>query len=361
MQNKTDQPDISSSSEAGNLPEAENRPDGEPLAESAGKPERISIWRVLGTLLSLGLLIYLIRIAGWGEFVEAMKRLPLSTFLLAVGAVLLSRVCVTFRWLALLRSAGIKMSFLQAFRLVFMGNFSSNFLPSTVGGDLVRLAGAVYLRVDSGVAAASLVLDRLVGMAGMSSLAPLGLVMMLHPLPVAPGDALAPLSAGALAGLARIPGVGWVYRRTEKFVRSLLRSSVFWLRHPSSLLWALLCTFGHMLCVFLSIKLLLDGMHESLPFWWIGGLWSLSYFVSLLPISFNGLGLQELSISYLYTQFGGVSAGAGLALAVFMRMLFLLTSLPGALFLPDILRPMPSMSGSRSASAGDVDARQTRS
>jgi hypothetical protein len=57
----------------------------------------------------------------------------------------------------------------------------------------------------------------------------------------------------------------------------------------------------------------------------------------LLPISINGLGVQELSIAYIYTQFGGVSTDSALAMAVLIRVLFVIASLPGVIALPEIM------------------------
>ena len=330
-----------------NQPESQP-PSHEPVEEAAGevKPvnRRSSLWRILGTLLSLGLLVYLIYSQGWDEFAIVLRQLPLTTVVFSFALLMCSRVCVTLRWYTLLRSAKVEISFWQCFRLMFMGNFSSNFLPSTVGGDLVRLAGAIQLRADAGVSAASLVVDRLVGMAGMSSLAPFGLAIVFQP--VAAGHPLR--LAGLFSGLLGLPNVQKLYQRARKFMNSLLRSSLYWLHHPSSLLVALLCTFGHMLFTFLMTDVLLTAMHQSVSLWRIGALWSLSYFITLVPVSLNGLGLQELSISYLYSHFGGVAPQAALALAVLTRLLFLLASLPGVLFLPDILRPIPSFSSTKS-------------
>jgi uncharacterized membrane protein YbhN (UPF0104 family) len=291
--------------------------------------------------LSLVLFVYLIHNQGWDTFTQALGQVPGYYFFIALGLTLLSRIAVSLRWFALLRSAKAKLSLWQVLRLTFMGLFASNFLPTTVGGDLVRMAGAVYLHIEAGVSAASLVVDRLVGMAGMASLAPFGLAIILRP--AGGAESIAPRwAAGLLTGLARLPGAGWITRKVEKFTRSLLRSAVYWLRHPGGLAWALLCTYGHMFFTFLSIWLLLRGMHQTLSFWWIAALWSLNYFfTTLVPVSINGLGLQEVSITTLYSHFGGVSTEAGLALALLMRLLPLLASLPGALFLPDILRPMP--------------------
>lgn len=60
--------------------------------------------------------------------------------------------------------------------LMFTGNFSSNFLPTTIGGDVVRLGGAMQMGYDRAICLASLVVDRLIGMAGMALALPLGLI-----------------------------------------------------------------------------------------------------------------------------------------------------------------------------------------
>ena len=86
-----------------------------------------------------------------------------------------------------------------------------------------------------------------------------------------------------------------------------------------------------------TIGILLTGMGDSLPLLQIAGLWSLVYVITLLPFTINALGLQEVTISFAFTQLGGVSAANSLVLAILVRTLFLLTSLPGALFLSDVL------------------------
>jgi glycosyltransferase 2 family protein len=78
-------------------------------------------------------------------------------------------------------------------------------------------------------------------------------------------------------------------------------------------------------------------MGERISFWMIMGLWSATYFVTLLPISINGMGVQELAMTFFYSAIGGISQPSGLTLALLMRALQMLASLPGALFIPDIL------------------------
>lgn len=302
--------------------------------------QQIPFWRIAGTLLSLGLLAFLVYEQGWDEFRQALSEVPLLSFLLAFLLVLFSRLCVTLRWHILLRSARLEISFWQSLRLTFTGLFASNFLPSTVGGDLARLAGAVLLRMDAGVITASLIVDRLVGMAGMALLLPVGLSALVR------GSGI--VQPGPLSAAGAVPGMKWLWKKIEGFMRSSLQSSIYWVKHPAALGLGLLATFGHMLMTYLMVWVLLNGAGQTVSLLLIGGLWSLSYFISLAPLSINGLGLQEVSIAYLYSHYAGVSMESGLALAVLMRILFVLASLPGALFLPGILnasRQKPKTSG----------------
>jgi hypothetical protein len=84
----------------------------------------------------------------------------------------------------------------------------------------------------------------------------------------------------------------------------------------------------------------LSGMGEHIPFTMIAGLWSISYFITLLPISINGYGVQELSLTFLFTRITGLSMATSLILALLMRVVYMIASLPGAIFLPGALAAM---------------------
>jgi len=110
-----------------------------------------------------------------------------------------------------------------------------------------------------------------------------------------------------------------------------------WRQHPRALLISLGYTFLHMIGFFGCLTVLLGGMGERMSFWMVGGLWTFVYFVTLLPISINGLGLQEVSIAYIFPTFGGISDSSGLTVALIFRTLVMLASLPGAAFVGSIL------------------------
>lgn len=304
---------------------------GEPTSPVISQERRFPYIRVIGSLATLGLLVWILGRQGWGQFLEALRRIPIWIILLTCVFMALSRLTVCGRWYTLLRSAGEPVRPGQVVRLVFAGLFASNFLPTTVGGDVARLAGAVRLGFNPAVSAASLVMDRLVGMAGMATALPAGLAVVIPaglPLP----QVLPQISLALPAGLA-----GRLKRGTARLAASLGQAFRLWASRPRDLFKALFWTYGHMLSLFATVWLLFMGMGASVPFWQIAGLWSLVYFITLLPVSINGLGVQEVAVAYLYSTYSGVPLQAGLAAAVVIRMLYLLASLPGAAFLPGLL------------------------
>jgi hypothetical protein len=128
--------------------------------------------------------------------------------------------------------------------------------------------------------------------------------------------------------------------RISKIWVRLRKAIRLWATQPGALLSALGFTFVHMACLFATLFILLDGMHDPLPFWTVAGLQSLVYIVTLIPISISGWGVQEFSISYAFTALGGVSPANSLVLALLLRTLYVLASLPGALVLSDVLPGM---------------------
>ena len=291
------------------------------------------------TLFAIGLLIYLLSNQGWGEISAAVRQISWSRFVFVLGLTFISRLAVTGRWFVLLRSAGLPISTWQAIRITFAGLFASNFLPTTIGGDVVRLGGALRLKYDQAVCLASLVVDRLVGMAGMSMAVPFVLPVLGKGFSLNRDVRLVFMGLPLIASLEP-PQESWLQRSIVWLKRELQRFTEavrLWVHRPLNLLWALCFSWGHMLCLFGSIWVLLNGMGDPLPLWMIAGLWAVTYFVTLLPISINGIGVQELSMVFMFVHFGGITQTSGLTLALLMRVLLMLVSLPGAFFLSGML------------------------
>jgi glycosyltransferase 2 family protein len=277
-----------------------------------------------GTLLAIVLLFVLLKEGGWKEIVSAMQKIETADLVWVLVLFLISRFATVWRWHILLRSGGVDIRFWDSASLTFTGLFASNFLPTTIGGDVVRLAGIMQMGFDRAICLASIAADRLIGMLGMLLASPLGLA---YAWPVLTGNA---------SGLSLVTFM----ERPVRLLRRVLTTFSIWLKRPGSLLLSLLFTWVHMLCMFGSIYLFADDLGRHVSFWMIAGVWSLTYFITLIPISINGYGLQELSFTFLFSNVAGVTPATSLAISVLIRAYLMISSLPGAIFLPSTLAAM---------------------
>jgi len=279
------------------------------------------ILQLAGTLLAILLLLLLLKKEDGTGVLVALREIKLANLLWVALLFAISRIAVAWRWQVLLLSAGIKIPFKDSLALTFMGLFATNFLPTTIGGDVVRLVGVMQLGYDRAVSLASLAADRLIGMAGMAMTAPFGVVYSWNV-------------------FQDIPFTISLFTRFHKpvaFFKRTFSTFSIWFKKPASLLAALAFSWIHMLCLFGSIYIFVDDLGSHASFWMIAGLWSITYFITLLPISINGYGVQEAVFTILLSNVVGFVPSVAATIALLIRAYFLLSSLPGALFLPSIL------------------------
>ena len=182
---------------------------------------------------------------------------------------------------------------------------------------------------DRAVCLASIAADRLIGMLGMTMTLPIGIVHSWSLLSADPASLLT---------------VVW-FQRPLAFLKRTFSTFAIWLKQPAALFGALAFTWIHMLCLFGSIYIFVDGLGSYTSFWMVAGLWSLTYFITLVPISINGYGLQELSFTFFMSNVAGLTPAVSLSVAVLIRAYFIISSLPGAFFLPSMLSVMNKQGG----------------
>ena len=173
------------------------------------KPVRKRNWaQVLrwgGTLISTILFIWLISRQKWDVVLDRATGIALWAIVLTVLCYLLSYGFNTLRWCILLWAQGVRISLWQAYRLSWAGNFASNFLPSTIGGDGFRMLAVHPYAGSKTVSIGSVVLDRIINMAAMTCLLPFPLVIFgsnLHSLlGLAPGSTFSITPVAAIQNL----------------------------------------------------------------------------------------------------------------------------------------------------------------
>src|SRR5207249_5211049 len=88
----------------------------------------------------------------------------LGILVAAFGLYLLAITAGAYKWGILLAAQGIRVPLYYLLRYTFVGLFFGNFLPSNVGGDVVRAYDLARFTERKAVSSASVVVDRLTGL-----------------------------------------------------------------------------------------------------------------------------------------------------------------------------------------------------
>jgi len=129
------------------------------------KPVRI----ILKAIISIGLLAYLIYIADPQKIFQVLNKIWSEGGLiyLAFAAILFlgSLVILSWRWQILVRGYGIEIPTFSLFKYYLIGLFFNNFLPTGIGGDVLRIYNLVKDTGDRTISFASVITERLLGIA----------------------------------------------------------------------------------------------------------------------------------------------------------------------------------------------------
>ncbi len=294
----------------------------------------------------------------WEELVATFERLNLWVFAGSLAIFMVGQVIVGFRWWLLLRSQGIHIEFLAAVKLHYLGLFYNNFMPSSVGGDLVR---AWYVTKHSKrrfEAALSVFVDRGIGLASTFVIAGFFYALFLRGEGITDeirasegggvGSAIAEYKwvIGVLLGVGCVvvPGLcatqggramlckvwGRVKGVFLKVWRKLRAAAVLYFKRPFTIAAAFCLTVCMQLTTitgfwFVGRSL---GIEASVKYFYV--FFTLTWVLGTVPVSIGGAGVVEGSLYYLFTTFASVAKGPAMGIALCQRAVWMLASLPGA-------------------------------
>ncbi len=149
------------------------KPEGRPPV-----PGRFWFWtRVLAVI---GILWWVVERNGGARIAHALLSADPRWVAAAAAVFFLSIVLAAWQWSLLLRIQGIRFGFKACFRSYYSGMFLNNFLPGTVGGDALRVWDVHRHETSLGRAAASTLLDRLMGFSALSFFSLIALAIEFH-------------------------------------------------------------------------------------------------------------------------------------------------------------------------------------
>jgi glycosyltransferase 2 family protein len=257
---------------------------------------------------------------------------------LALLVTLVGIVLSAWRWQRVLAALGSRVGLPRLSAHYLAGQFVSNVLPSTIGGDVVRVARVGRSIGSSETGFASVVLERLTGFIALPLLAVAG--FLAWPALLGRGVswlalAVAGATLASLAGLlllAGSPRLAGRFRDREgwrRFIGALHRGVDRLRRAPRAALEIVGTAFVYQLSVVISLALLAAALELRVPFSALLAFVPAVAIVQVLPFSIGGLGVREGMFVLFLTPLGVTSAQA-IALGLLWYAAVLIVSVLGA-------------------------------
>jgi len=277
-------------------------------------------WKLLVKLAISGALLFALFYQSDPASLWAQARKASLVWLCAaLGLYLVMIVASAWRWGQLLQAQGKGVPIRRLVRSYLVATFFNNFLPSNIGGDVIRIKDTIAPAGSRTLATTIVLLDRGIGLLGLVVVAALGATALQHTagstLPVWP-PLLWLIGAGGSAGLSVLvmaPGgikrilaplkalhAEWVEARLDRLVEMFRCFRA----QPAALVNCFLgavvvqaILVGFYLAVAVSLGISVPATHMAV-------LVPLSFVIQMLPVSMNGFGVREATFTYYFRMLG---------------------------------------------------------
>jgi uncharacterized membrane protein YbhN (UPF0104 family) len=295
-------------------------------------------------IVSVGLLYVLLSRVDLARL-WATARTASVSWLVAAVALYFLMVCVSaWRWGLLLKAQHIAASLPQLLGSYLVATFFNNFLPSNIGGDVVRVRDTAKAAGSKTLATTVILVDRGIGLLGLVFVAALGASLTARSSavvgPLGPGLLWLVLAAGLALGsavLLKPGGVGWILTPlkalhqewVEERIGRLVNALARFREGPGALalgfvggivVQAILVGFYAAIAHAIRVPILIGHLAILVP---------LSFIVQMAPVSVNGFGVREATFSFYFAQLN-LPLESALALSFLGAALMMVFSLSGA-------------------------------
>ena len=303
---------------------------------------RARLLLALRIVLSLGLLAVLVAKSPEKQFhgviPEDDHARTVAFLVLALVMTMAGVVLQAWRWQTVLRLYHCEVPIPRLVRHMLVGLFVGNVLPSTIGGDVIRISRVAVDTESSEIAFASVALERLTGFVALPLLVAIG--VLVRPSLLSKDHAwLAPLIAaatvvllGVILFLAAHPRAGGRFKDRDNWLRFVgaVHNGVDNARANLRQALAILGTaFLYQVSVVAAVVLIATAIELPAPVVALIAFVPAVAMVQVLPVSLSGLGVREGMLVLFLTPFG-VRREVAIGLGLMWYASLLLVSVLGA-------------------------------
>ncbi|HYT67735.1 MAG TPA: lysylphosphatidylglycerol synthase transmembrane domain-containing protein [Vicinamibacterales bacterium] len=249
----------------------------------------------------------------WSVARQASPAWLVTALLLYLAMVLASAV----RWGVLLRAQHVRLPFAFLTQSFLVATFFNNFLPSNIGGDVIRITDTAKPAGSKTLATTVVLIDRGIGLLGLALMAATGASLMQRMAvgPVGPRMLWAGFGLGAIVATPallmpetatrilqplRVFHAEWVDERINKLTYALTRFK----ETPAALAICFLGAVGVQGILVLFYVAIARSMHIPVSFAELAVIVPVSFIVQMIPLSVNGFGVREATFGFYFTKLG---------------------------------------------------------
>src|SRR6266850_2223302 len=294
------------------------------------------------SVVLLGVLFSKIDVGGLWE----TARLASMPWLLAALLIYaLNVIAATWRWRLLLGAQRVRVGARSLLGSYLVAGFFNNFLPSNIGGDVIRIGDTARAAGSKTLATTVILVDRGLGLMALVLVAAVGATAAgnLHQQAAAPIWPIWLWAGFLIAAAASAPAVF----APDGFGRLLQPLTVFhpeWVGERINTITAVLARFrekprvlaecfggavfvqGSIVVFYFTVAY---ALHLNVSMWDLAVVVPVSLVVQLLPVSVNGFGVREATFSFYFARIGQPIESA-LLVSLVAQALVMLFSLLGA-------------------------------
>jgi uncharacterized membrane protein YbhN (UPF0104 family) len=268
--------------------------------------------------VSVALLAFLFSRIDTSRLWASARSASVPWLIAALGVYGVNVLASTWRWQLLLEAQNVRMPAHKLLGSFLVATFFNNFLPSNIGGDVVRIRDTAGPARSKTLATTVVLVDRGLGLMGLVLISAMAATVAasMHgngASPIWPAWLWALFIAGAAASAPAVyapHGLGrllkpltvvhpeWVGNRIETLTSTLKRFRA----KPAALIG---CFGGAVFVQAMMVGFYLavvHALHIPVTAWDLAVIVPLSLVVQMLPVSVNGLGLREATFSFYFTR-----------------------------------------------------------
>lgn len=273
---------------------------------------------------------------------QNVKKVSINKIFILISVIIVSQAISSLRWQWILESEGVKIRFNTLFASYMIAMFVNNILPTSVGGDFVKIIDIYRITKNASVSMISVFFDRLIGLVALIFLSWIGMFFAIRMFssPVLWGwiginficiiITILFLNETIIFSIIQYLENRKAFSKLGKTLRLLYQRLILYKNKKYFLMKILIVSIPIQFNLIIIYHQIALSMSIFIPF--IFYLFAIPFIliVSLFPISLGGLGVREAASVFVFS-IAGVSEDAALSMALVATSITYLASLLGGI------------------------------